>query len=229
MDNTIVKIISIEDTRQYEEQGDRFVPIPGSGIENLCNRCGKPHEIHAMVELDNGETAIVGTGCMKKSEMAYERKVKSGINSAKTIQRNKFKLRKIKREYNTFREAVSLVNSTPIPEITRGIGSMRIGFRKGIEYATLECGSESVFIINPHQYPRDHSGNTDCEFSKVELEQAEKRVINKWRETQFNTLFPYFKYKTRFNYQEKIEDLETRIERAEKRLSDIITNPIQGD
>lgn len=63
----ITKILKVEDTRKIAEVGDKFVRIPGSGEKNACALCGKSHEIHATVELDSKETAIVGVGCAKKS------------------------------------------------------------------------------------------------------------------------------------------------------------------
>jgi len=45
----IVRVLSVVDTRQYEELGDKFRAIPGSGQESTCSRCGRTHEIHAEV------------------------------------------------------------------------------------------------------------------------------------------------------------------------------------
>lgn len=47
----IVRIVRVVDTREYTEEGDRWVPVPGSGIENECARCGRLYEVHATVEL----------------------------------------------------------------------------------------------------------------------------------------------------------------------------------
>ncbi len=51
----ILKVVSVVDTREYEEQGDSFVPIPGSGNSNTCTRCGREHEIHWTVLLEDGQ------------------------------------------------------------------------------------------------------------------------------------------------------------------------------
>lgn len=61
----IVKVVSVVDTREYEEQGDSFVPIPGSGNSNTCSRCGREHEIHWTVLLEDGQNAVVGGSCAK--------------------------------------------------------------------------------------------------------------------------------------------------------------------
>lgn len=58
-------IHNIQDTRQYEEQADdRWVAIPGSGDPRECDRCTRIHEIHAEVTDANGQSAVVGVGCM---------------------------------------------------------------------------------------------------------------------------------------------------------------------
>lgn len=59
-----MKILRVVDTRDYVEQGDRWVPVPGSGQARECDRCGRLHEVHAYVEAPDGHTMVVGTGCM---------------------------------------------------------------------------------------------------------------------------------------------------------------------
>lgn len=54
----------VVDTRDYIEDGDRFVPVAGSGDARPCDRCGRHHEIHAHVTDATGTPAVVGTGCM---------------------------------------------------------------------------------------------------------------------------------------------------------------------
>lgn len=65
----IVKVVSVVDTREYEEQGDSFVPIPGSGNANVCGRCTREHEIHWTVLLEGGEKAVVGGSCAKAGSL----------------------------------------------------------------------------------------------------------------------------------------------------------------
>ncbi len=58
------KILDIVDTRTYEEgPDDRWHPIPGSGTVNQCDRCGKDHEVHVVVEDQDGKEHVVGTSC----------------------------------------------------------------------------------------------------------------------------------------------------------------------
>ncbi len=82
---SIVRIISVVDTREYEEQGNKWVPIPGSGNESFCARCGRPHEILATVELEDGSTAVVGTTCAKSESLEIQRALKRGAASAKKL------------------------------------------------------------------------------------------------------------------------------------------------
>jgi len=61
----ILRIVRVHDTREYEEGPDgKWRPIPGSGVEHECARCGRLHEVHAEVETEGGGFSIVGTGCM---------------------------------------------------------------------------------------------------------------------------------------------------------------------
>ena len=81
--NRIVRIISVIDTRDYEEEGDRWVAIPGSGDEHSCDRCGRSHEVLATVELEDGTQAVVGTGCAKGESMEIQQQLKAGAAFAK--------------------------------------------------------------------------------------------------------------------------------------------------
>jgi hypothetical protein len=81
----IKRIVSVTDTRDYEEIGDRWVPIPGTGQANECARCGRLHEVHATVELADGSAAVVGTGCMKAESAEIVKAAKRGAARAKRI------------------------------------------------------------------------------------------------------------------------------------------------
>ena len=81
----IKRIIEIVDTREYIEEGDRWIALSGTGTIRQCDRCQRDHEVHATVELEDGSQAVVGTGCMKGSE--FERELKTGASRAKTTRR----------------------------------------------------------------------------------------------------------------------------------------------
>lgn len=80
----IVRIISVTDTRQYVEQGDRWVPVPGSGDVSICERCTREHEVHALVELASGKSAIVGTTCARAGTMVNKR-LRAAASAAKRL------------------------------------------------------------------------------------------------------------------------------------------------
>lgn len=83
----IVRILSVEDTRMWEEgPDDRWYPVPGSGQENQCARCGRAHEVHATVLLEDNTSIIVGTGCMHADESELAGQVRSILNAKNTLQ-----------------------------------------------------------------------------------------------------------------------------------------------
>lgn len=84
----IIKVISVEDTRDYIEENDRFVPLSGTGILNECERCGRSHEVHATVALSDGTTAIVGTGCCRGESMEVQKALRAGASKAKKSRRD---------------------------------------------------------------------------------------------------------------------------------------------
>ena len=84
----IVRIIKVVDTREYEEgPGDRFYPIPGSGKEHECARCGRLHEVHALVQLETGDEAIVGTGCAARESLDMAPLFRKADGLAKRLRR----------------------------------------------------------------------------------------------------------------------------------------------
>lgn len=97
-DRQIVKIISVVDTREYVEDGDRFVPIPGSGQARECDRCGRSHEVHASVLLDDGSQAIVGTGCMGEESLAREARNALARAKKSRVEGLKYKRKEARRE-----------------------------------------------------------------------------------------------------------------------------------
>lgn len=80
---TIVRVVAVHDTRDYVEDGDRFVPVAGSGQAHDCDRCGRSHEVHATVELSDGTMATVGTSCAKGESLAVQSALSRGAARAK--------------------------------------------------------------------------------------------------------------------------------------------------
>jgi hypothetical protein len=131
----IIRILKVVDTRQYEEIGDKWEPIPGSGDEHECSRCGRLHEIHALVELEDGDNAIVGTGCMKADEAEIQKRVKSMTSTAKTLRRNQAELAAIRAKQAIWDKAEAEVMAMPAE--VQIVVSEKISER-GRKYITIE-------------------------------------------------------------------------------------------
>lgn len=82
----IVEVIEVVDTREWVEgPDDRWYAIPGSGNPHECSRCRRTHEIHALVELESGARAIVGTGCAARESLEFAGAFRRGENRAKRV------------------------------------------------------------------------------------------------------------------------------------------------
>lgn len=92
----IVKIISVVDTREWVEEGDRWVALPGSGNVRECSRCGREHEVHATVLLEDESVAVVGTGCAKGTE--FDKPLRLSATKAKRLARMTAELAAAERE-----------------------------------------------------------------------------------------------------------------------------------
>jgi hypothetical protein len=129
----IVRILDVVDTREYEEIADGvFKPVRGSGNESFCARCGRPHEVHATVELQDKRTAVVGTGCMKGSRL--EKEAKAGASAAKTIARWEAELAQLEataKKYKTIQAQVDKMRPPPAEEIPIKDGDLRIKVKVG--------------------------------------------------------------------------------------------------
>lgn len=113
----IKRIIDVKDTRQYEEgEDDRWYPIPGSGHANTCHRCGRQHEIHATVELDDGSSAVVGTVCMAKDDMALASKVQGLESAAKSLAKMKAEQARYLAKLAQWDATKAVVDAMPQPE-----------------------------------------------------------------------------------------------------------------
>ena len=116
---TIAKILSIKDTREYEEgEDDKFHPIPNSGTLHNCDRCGKAHEVHAEVLLSNGNVMTVGTGCMKADNAEIAKRFTSLDSAAKTLAAQEARLAKHMADNERFRLAVEAAKEHPLPKVT---------------------------------------------------------------------------------------------------------------
>ena len=116
----IKRIIDVVDTREYEligsEHGkDIFKPITGSGRINQCDRCGKDHEIHATVELDDKSEIVVGTGCMKAEFGKLAEVIGIMANTVTTIKKHESKIAKLDDEEKELNQAWEKIEKLDVP------------------------------------------------------------------------------------------------------------------
>jgi len=203
----IVKILDVVDTREYEEgPDDKTRPIPGSGLIRECDRCGRLHEVHAQVLLDDGTKAIVGTGCMHKDEIEVISKVRSMVQRQMRIRRLKCELECLRRKQEAWDDARRKIEALPIPEIVHGIRKLNVG--TGYEdVPTISIGKHEVWcgrsldvrererclieswrdgLMAAHglRVTRPH-GEDDLERRIMKLELAQKQEMEDWEPESF--------------------------------------------
>lgn len=115
----IMKVVSVVDTREYEEQGDTFVPIPGSGKSNACGRCTREHEIHWTVLLEGGEQAVVGGSCAK-SDVIDRKRVASAERFATREKRLQRELATYESRLSELERVILEVEALPKPPFIMG-------------------------------------------------------------------------------------------------------------
>lgn len=146
-DDRIVKILGVVDTREYVEEGDRWIPLPGSGTEHECDRCGRFHEVHATVLLESGRTVIVGTGCMGRDNMELKRRFQRADRAAKRLAALIAELQKEEKGEADFARIKREVAALPVPSIIEGTIPKPIGNGRGEDIPTLEMGDVCVWIL----------------------------------------------------------------------------------
>ena len=112
---TIARILDVRDTRDRIEVGDRWVAVPGTGIQRPCDRCGREHEIHVDVELSDGRRANIGLGCAKGESMEVQGRLKSAVSAAKTRSKLRAELAVAQEELATAAQAWREVEALPAP------------------------------------------------------------------------------------------------------------------
>jgi hypothetical protein len=117
------KVIKVRDTRSYEEQGDRWVPIPGSGDAHECERCNRLHEIHATVQDTNGNYGTVGVGCMGAETAEVRRLSGQATRGAKRAAKDVAKA-EASRQLD---ELIAAVRALPFPADRIEVGPAKFG------------------------------------------------------------------------------------------------------
>lgn len=186
MNNAAPEIIQVVDTRQYEEQGDRWVPIPGSGNLRECDRCGRTHEVHATVKYADGTVKVVGTGCMDLGK-EIARKVAA---KASTRARIAAQLAAAEAKLAAGLELEAKVNALVAPAVTDG----------PVETwgPTLVCGDAKV----------------GTKFANGNMSERYEAVVRAWRHNRAVELnggeYPTAVYSLRL----AVEDIRRRLQKA---------------
>lgn len=156
------RILSVVDTREYEEVGDRWVLIPGSGNPRECDRCGRLHEVHATVECPDGRVAVVGTGCMGLgAEVA--RKVAARASRAARLSAE---IEALKRRISAAREAWAGAEALKQPHVY-------IGEKPGYGPAVF-CGDQWMGL----KFTAEH-----------DIADVARQVVQRWRRARAEELF----------------------------------------
>lgn len=149
----IVKVISVVDTREYEEQGDSFVPIPGSGNLNTCSRCSRVHEVHWNVLLEDGQEAVVGGSCAKAYSLDLKI-VQGAERQASQRKRLAAELSTYERRLQELERVIVEVGALQQPDFT--IGEMTL--KDGTKFPTISLAD---------------SGEVWCQFEGITQERKQ--------------------------------------------------------
>lgn len=191
----IVRLIKIVDTREREERDGMYssfsVPIAGTGVEHVCQRCGAGHEVHAYVDLSDGSTAVVGTGCAKRDAMdagdaALARLISAADRRAKAVAKQRAEVAKLERMVAARADADRAIDAMTVPPVvTRPDGD-------GGRRFSLTCGDAQVWAIvslNPRQ---DFESAYDVERrhheARKHLAEREDSARRAWRERRHEEL-----------------------------------------
>lgn len=117
MVNRIVEVLYVEDTREFIEDGDRWIALSGSGDIRQCDRCGRDHEVHVTVKLEDGNHAIVGLTCMNADGMEFVKDARRLASRAATIRRNEAALVKARQQLQEAEAWAAEVERMTAPEI----------------------------------------------------------------------------------------------------------------
>ena len=166
-----------------------------------CDRCCREHEIHVDVELSDGRTANIGSGCAKGESMEVQSRLKSAVSAAKTRSKLRAELAIAKDEHDRstaiWREVERL--SPPQPKLIEEIPDPR-GVRQ-----VWAMDDAHVWVLPGASF-------------NAERQQA---LLNGWRADRFRErggkLSPYTSI-----YKDRVRDLEDRLTKIEKKLAALV-------
>lgn len=192
----IVKIIRIVDTRAFIEDGDRFVPVPGSGDLSACARCNHIHEIHVTVELTDGKFAVVGLGCANQMFIEQGAKFKVSATAATRLAKLEAQNVKLRIESPKAEAAIETVMLMKPPAVVVSPGPTR----------TVDCGDFRCL------YPEWMVGMGDeALLERIELAKKGWRVY-RLKELGYN-------FSSVIDIKSKIEDNELQIQKIRARMT----------
>jgi hypothetical protein len=188
MSNAAPEILSVVDTREYEEVSEgKYVAIAGSGDCRECDRCGRTHEVHATVRYPDGAIKVVGTGCMELGS-AVARKMAS---KASTLARLRAELAGARARLKVAGEQETAVAAMTAPAV---VASRHPKF----EFDVLQCGDGAAIW---------------CQFVKTPADLAERHAtaVRSWRDAR---LCEMGHRRSTYSLQADVSDLEIRLARA---------------
>lgn len=151
----IARVLQVEDTRQWEERSDdRWYPIPGSGSENHCERCGRRHEVWVHVELTDGSRRIFGTGCAGKMDPVGTSRFARVETALERLRELYAKMRRLLAEAEEYERVAIDVAALQPPPCERVRQPRRYG---GGDEDVLRCGDGWVRIDGGWVSPRDEA------------------------------------------------------------------------
>ena len=113
-----IKILSVEDTRRYEQgPTGHFHPVPGSGSERACSRCGGTHEL--LLTYSDGEAPkVIGLGCALQAHLLTDSAYHRLGAAAKTLARLEAELRDGQERLTKKNAALAEIMASESPPVT---------------------------------------------------------------------------------------------------------------
>lgn len=194
----IVRLVKIVDTRERECVGgtfrDVFAPIPGSGISNVCYRCGKDHEVHAYVKLEDGAEVVVGTGCARREALlagdeGLARIISSAERKAKSVNALRAEIERLEPVVKAGEVATRAVNAMAPPPVEFVYRGQAAPYKEapGELYDEFDvvCGDATAHPRVPYREPV--SARHDTRRDKVEnwlyhREREKRDAVSEWRD-----------------------------------------------
>jgi len=206
-----MKIINVIDTREYVQgPDDKWFPVPGSGDLNICDRCGKGHEVHYHIEID-GQGKVVGGGCAKKDGLISDSQHKSLGSASVTLAKNQAAMKHLIDQKKIQEEIWSRVEKLQVPEIEKGEFVQR-----GDGFALAVWMMDGLKVTVFHQAGNSEIAQYNNQFN---IKNCTENLIREWRLKRFKE-FASFDFDSQLRY--KIEQVENQVKRAEKKIQKLL-------